>query len=68
VNELARILARALALDVKQWPDGPPADVSVISGPRSSRSGKDTTISGHLHPDPRAFDCSPTLRVIGGAA
>jgi hypothetical protein len=36
VTELARLLALALADDVKRWPDGPPAEASATSGTQTS--------------------------------
>jgi hypothetical protein len=67
VNDLVRILARALALDVQQYPDGPPAEVSATSPPRTSRLTTASIVSGRLYPGPRAYDCAPMLRLAGRA-
>jgi hypothetical protein len=69
MSELARVLAQALAADIRQWPDGPPAEASATSGTVSNRRRPERIVSGRLHPSPEAFDCSPVLvRVVGGAA
>lgn len=64
MTELSRILARMLALDVEQYPKGPPAEVSDISRTGSSRRRPERIITGRLQDD----TCSPWLRVVGGAA
>jgi hypothetical protein len=66
VNELSHILARALALDVEQYPEVPPAEVSATSRTGTSRRRPDRIISGRLHPD----DCGTRLQVVvgGGSA
>jgi hypothetical protein len=48
--ELARILAQALAANLREYPDGPPAEPSATSGTRTSRSRPKPIISGTLHP------------------
>jgi hypothetical protein len=67
VSELARVIAQAIAADIRQWPDGPPVE-SVTPGTVSNRSRAERIVSGRLHSAPEAFDCSPTIRRIGGAA
>ena len=47
-SDLARVVARALALDVEQYPDGPPAEASATSRGRSSRSAASPVVSGRL--------------------
>ena len=61
MSELARILAAALAADVREYPDGPPAEVSVTSGPGSNRLTVAPIVTGKLHPP--AADCG-RLRVL----
>lgn len=63
MSELSRILAAALAADVREFPEGPPAEVSVTSGTGSNRRRPERIISGRLHDD-----CTSWLRPVGGAA
>lgn len=64
MSELARLIAQALAADVRDYPEGPPAEVSVTSGTGTNRSRPERIISGRLHAD----DCGTRFRVVGGAA
>jgi hypothetical protein len=60
MSELVRILARALALDVEQYPEAPPTDGSATSRTGSSRRRPERIISGRLHSD----DCGTRFRVV----
>jgi hypothetical protein len=60
VTDLARILARALALDIEEYPEGPSAEASATSGTGGNRSRPERIISERLHPD----DCGTHFRVV----
>jgi hypothetical protein len=67
MSDLVRLLATAIAADLREFPDGPPAEASALSATprtRNSRSGPDRIVSGRLHPAPAGYDCSPNLRVV----
>jgi hypothetical protein len=64
VTDLARILAAALVADVREHPNGPPAEVSATLRTACGRSRPERIVSGRLHAD----TCTTSLRLAGGGA
>ena len=48
-DRLVQLIAELLAIDIRVYPNGPPAEPSATSGPRYSRTMPDRKISGQLH-------------------
>jgi hypothetical protein len=48
-SRVVAALAAALAEDIRQWPDGPPAEGSVPSGTACDRRRPERVVFGRLH-------------------
>jgi hypothetical protein len=48
-SRLVAVLAAAIAEDVRQYPEGPPAEASATSGTASNRRRPERIVYGRLH-------------------